>query len=283
MHLVSDSTGETLTTIAKAVAVQYAKARPIEHVQPLVRSQRQLDRCLQEVESAPGIVLYTIIDEELAKQLEARCKKLNVPCANVLAPVMGVFESYLGMASKPTVGGQHLLDAEYFKRIEAMNFTMAHDDGALPADLDEADIVILGISRTSKTPTSIYLANRGFKTTNLPLVPDIPLPDIVEKPTKAFIVGLVASAERISQIRRNRVMALADRELGSYVDQDVIENEILYTRRLCGKNEWPMIDVTRRSIEETAAAILKLYHDRGFGDPEPDSEARAEAATEPGE
>ena len=262
LHLVSDATGETLSTIAKAAAVQYARMRPIEHMHALVRSRRQIDRALQEIEQAPGIVLYTVVNRELSQVLEARCKELNVPCVHVLQSVMQVFESYLGLPQTPTVGGQHVLDADYFKRIEALNFTMAHDDGRLPEDLDAADIIILGISRTSKTPTSIYLANRGYKTTNLPLVPGIAVPESLSKPTKAFIVGLVASPERIAEIRRNRVMLLADRNLDDYVDRERIAAEILHSRRLCQSHRWPVIDVTRRSIEETAATILKMLHDR---------------------
>ena len=262
LHLVSDATGETLSTIGKAAAVQYARMRPIEHMHSLVRSKRQLVRALQEIEQAPGIVLYTIVNRELAQALEARCKELTVPCVHVLLPIMQVFESYLGLPQTPTVGGQHVLDAEYFKRIEALNFSMAHDDGKLPDDLNTADILILGISRTSKTPTSIYLANRGYKTANLPLVPGIALPETLMKPTSAFIVGLVASPERIAEIRRNRVMLLADRNLEDYVDRERITAEILHSRRLCQLHRWPVIDVTRRSIEETAATILKMLHDR---------------------
>ena len=265
LHLISDSTGETLTTIAKAAAVQYAEVRPIEHVHPLIRSPKQLDRVLQEIASAPGIVLYTIVNRDLTAELERRCRDLKVPCLHVLEPIMKVFESYLGAPQTPIVAGQHVLDAEYFQRIDALNFSMVHDDGQLPADLNMADIIILGISRTSKTPTSIYLAQRGYKTTNLPLVPNIPLPDALTEPHAAFIVGLVASAERIAEIRRNRVRYLADRNLEQYVDRDHIAQEIAYSRRLCAKHGWPIIDVSRRSIEETAAQILRLYHDRETG------------------
>jgi regulator of PEP synthase PpsR (kinase-PPPase family) len=262
LHLISDATGETISAIAKAAIVQYSQIRSIEHVHSLVRTKRQLDRVLQEIESAPGIVLYTIVNPELANSLEDFCASLNVPCVPVLATIMKVFESYLGAPSTPTVGGQHVLDAEYFSRIDALNFTMAHDDGRLPEDLNDADIVIVGISRTSKTPTSIYLAQRGFKTTNVPLIPGIPLQPQLEKAGDVFVVGLVASADRISQVRRNRVLALADRNLNEYVDRDLIEEEITYTRRLCSRNSWPVIDVTRRSVEETAAAILQQYHHR---------------------
>ena len=260
LHLISDATGETLSAIAKAAIVQYSQIQSIEHVHSLVRNKRQLDRVLPEIEAAPGIVLYTLVNPELAKTLEDYCQSLNVPCVPVLATIMTVFESYLGAPSTPTVGGQHVLDAEYFHRIDALNFTMAHDDGRLPDDLSDADIVIVGISRTSKTPTSIYLAQRGFKTTNVPLIPALPLPPQLEAAKGVFVVGLIASADRIAQVRRNRVLTLADRDLNEYVDRDLIEEEITFTRRLCSRNSWPIIDVTRRSVEETAAAILKQYH-----------------------
>ncbi len=265
LHLISDSTGETLTTIAKAAAVQYAEVRPIEHVHPLIRNPRQLDRALQEIASAPGIVLYTIVNRDLTAELERRCRELKVPCLHVLEPIMKIFESYLGAPQTPIVAGQHVLDAEYFQRIDALNFSMAHDDGQLPTDLNTADIIILGISRTSKTPTSIYLAQRGYKTANVPIVPEIPLPEALSEPHAAFVVGLVASADRIAEIRRNRVRFLADRNLNEYVDRDRIAQEIAHSRRLCARHGWPVIDVSRRSIEETAAQILRLFHDRETG------------------
>ena len=267
LHLVSDSTGETLTTIAKAASVQYPQIRVIEHIYPLVRTRRQLERVMQEVSSAPGIVLYTIVNSELSAAIEAKCRELKVPALHVLTPIMKVFESYLGAPKTPVVAGQHILDADYFRRIDALNFTMAHDDGQLPEDLNEADIIVLGISRTSKTPTSVYLAQRGFKTSNVPIVPSIPLPEALTRPHAAFVVGLVASPERIAEIRRNRVRLLADRNLDDYVDRGQIAQEVTHSRRLCAKHGWPVIDVTRRSVEETAATIIKLYNDRA---PEPD-------------
>jgi len=272
LHLVSDATGETLHTIAKAAAVQYAQVRPIEHVHPLVRTARQLERVLQEIESAPGIVLYTVVNRELTTVLEKRCRELKIPCLHVLEPIMKVFESYLGAPQTPIVAGQHVLDADYFRRIDALNFTMAHDDGRLPDDLSQADIIILGISRTSKTPTSIYLAQRGFKTANVPLVPSIPVSEALSGSHTAFVVGLVASPDRIAEIRRNRVRMLSDRNLDDYVDKVQIAQEVTFSRRLCARHGWPTIDVTRRSIEETAATILKLYHDRDQRDEEPGSE-----------
>ncbi len=262
LHLISDSTGETLTTIAKAATVQYAKLRAIEHIHPLVRTSRQLKRVLQEIEQAPGIVLYTLVNRELTSMVEEHCKQLAVPSLAVLQPVMQVFESYLGAPQTPTVAGQHVLDADYFRRIDALNFTMAHDDGRLPDNLDSADIILLGISRTSKTPTGIYLAQRGYKTANLPLVPSLPFPEALTLPHKAFVVCLIASPDRISEIRRNRAILLGDRNLDDYVDRSRIAAEIAYSRRICAQYGWPLIDVTRRSIEETAATIIKMMQDK---------------------
>jgi len=262
LHTVSDATGETLAAIAKAARVQYGQVRAIEHHHPLVRSQRELARVIKDIEASPGIVLYTIFNKELAEELEQSCKALKIPCVPALQKILQVFESYLGTPSTPTVAGQHVLDADYFRRIEALNFSMLHDDGHLPENLDDADIILVGISRTSKTPTSIYLANRGFKTANVPLVPGVPLPPKLESRTKAFVVGLVASADRIAQVRHNRVMEHAHTHLEEYVDREAIAAEVAETRQLCARRGWPIIDVTRRSIEETAAAILRLYQDR---------------------
>jgi regulator of PEP synthase PpsR (kinase-PPPase family) len=260
--MISDATGETLVAIANAVRVQYPQVRAIEHIHPLVRHRRELERVLKDVDATPGIVLYTIVNQELAEEIEQSCKRLNLPCVPVLKTILQVFESYLGTPSTPKVAGQHVLDADYFRRIEALNFTMLHDDGHLPEDLEDADILLIGISRTSKTPTSIYLANRGFKAANVPLIPGVPLPPKLEAPTKVFVVGLVASPERIAQVRQNRVLEHAASHLDAYVDREAIAAEIAETRQLCARRGWPVIDVTRRSIEETAAAILRLYRDR---------------------
>ncbi|MEP2703607.1 MAG: pyruvate, water dikinase regulatory protein [Roseibium sp.] len=262
LHLVSDSTGETLMTVARAATVQYENVQEIEHVYPLVRSHKQLDRVITEIEKAPGIVLYTLVDEEISKRLENKCRELGVPFVNILDPVFAVFQSYLNVTQTHRVGGQHELDAEYFKRMEALNYTMMHDDGQIWDDLESADIVLLGISRTSKTPTCIYLANRGIKAANVPLVPGIPLPENVKKLKNPMIVGLIASAGRIQQIRKNRVLSLNSEGYNdTYVDRKEISQEINMTRRLCSDHEWPLIDVSRRSIEETAAEILSLYRD----------------------
>jgi regulator of PEP synthase PpsR (kinase-PPPase family) len=259
LHLVSDATGETLIAVSRAAAAQYQGISAIEHVYPLVRSSAQLDRVLNELEASPGIVLYTLVEPELAKRLEDACRDYGCPCLSVLDPVLMLFQSYLGTASTQRPGAQHVLNGEYFKRIDALNYTMIHDDGQLPHDLDSADVVLVGISRTSKTPTSIYLANRGIKTANIPLVPNIPPPPQLETARKPLIVGLVATPERIVQIRQNRLLTLNAPEDSPYVDKAAVTEEVAFSRKLCARNNWPVIDVTRRSIEETAAAILELY------------------------
>ncbi|MBV8754685.1 MAG: kinase/pyrophosphorylase [Hyphomicrobiales bacterium] len=263
LHLVSDATGETLITVARAAAAQYATVSPIEHIYPLVRSEKQLDRVLAEIEASPGIVLYTLLDPDLTERLEGKCRELGLPVMSILGPVLRLFQAYLGAETTPRIGAQHTLNAEYFKRIDALNYTMLHDDGQHVDDLEHADVVLVGISRTSKTPTSIYLANRGVKTGNVPLVPGTPVPPALERLAQPLVVGLLASPERIVQIRQNRLLGLkAQRDDDLYVDRDAVAEEVAFSRRLCAKHNWPLIDVTRRSIEETAAAVLKLLSDR---------------------
>ena len=263
LHLVSDATGETLITVARAAAAQYATVAPIEHIYPLVRTEKQLDRVIAEIETAPGIVLYTLLEETLTTRLEAKCREFGLPCLSILNPVLAMFQSYLGAESTRRVGAQHTLNAEYFKRIDALNYTMLHDDGQHTDDLEHADVVLTGVSRTSKTPTSIYLANRGVKTANVPLVPNMPVPPNLERLTAPLVVGLYASPERIVQIRQNRLLGLnAHRDDDLYVDRQAVAEEIAFSRKLCARHNWPIIDVTRRSIEETAAAVMALLADR---------------------
>jgi hypothetical protein len=266
LHLVSDSTGETLITVARAATALYAGISPIEHVYPLVRNEKQLDRVISEIENEPGIVLYTMVDQNLAERLRRGCEEHGSPSLSVLEPVHNLFQSYLGVVTTPRVGAQHMLNAEYFRRIDALNFTMMHDDGQLTENLDQADVVLVGVSRTSKTPTSIYLANRGIKTANVPLVPHVPPPAQLETLIKPLVVGLIASPERIVQIRQNRMLALnADGKDASYIDRQAVAEEIGFARRLFDRHNWPVIDVTRRSIEETAAAIIDLYRTHRLG------------------
>jgi [pyruvate, water dikinase]-phosphate phosphotransferase / [pyruvate, water dikinase] kinase len=263
LHLVSDSTGETLVTVARAAGAQFATVASVEHLHALIRSHKQLDRVLTEIENSPGMVLYTLLDQELANKLETTCRQIGVPCLSILGPVMQLFNSYLGADSKPRIGAQHTLNAEYFERIDALNFTMLHDDGQHAEDLEAADVVLVGVSRTSKTPTSIYLANRGVKTANIPLVPGVPVPSNLETLTHPLIVGLTASPERIVQIRQNRLLGLrAEGEADQYIDKQAVAAEIGAARKLCAKHSWPVIDVTRRSIEETAAEVISLLSDR---------------------
>jgi hypothetical protein len=237
--------------------------QPVEHAYPLIRTHKQLDRVLAEIEEEPGIVLYTLVEEDLAQRLERHCRDLSIPCLSILGPVLTLLQSYLGAETSHRVGAQHILNAEYFKRIDALNYTMLHDDGQHIEDLEDADVVLVGVSRTSKTPTSIYLANRGVKTGNVPLVPGIALAPSVESLTRPLVVGLYASPERIVQIRQNRLLGLkAHNDDDEYIDRKAVAEEVSYSRRLCAKHNWPSIDVTRRSIEETAAAVLKLLVER---------------------
>jgi regulator of PEP synthase PpsR (kinase-PPPase family) len=259
LHLVSDSTGETLLAVSRAASAQYQGISAIEHIYPLVRNSAQLDRVLEEIELAPGVVLYTLVDQRIAERLEAACREAGCPCLSVLQPVHSLFQSYLGIATSNKVAAQHTLNADYFRRIDALNFTMMHDDGQLTDGVDQADVILVGVSRTSKTPTSIYLANRGIKTANVPLVPGVPLPDRLNELVRPLIVGLVASPERIVQIRQNRLLSLNAGDESSYVDKSAVAEELAASRKLFERHNWPIIDVSRRSIEETAAAILDLY------------------------
>jgi regulator of PEP synthase PpsR (kinase-PPPase family) len=235
---------------------------PVEHVYPLVRSQKQLDRVLAEIEEAPGIVLFTLLEKDLVSKLQAKCQEINIPSLSIIGPVMQLFQAYLGAPTSGRVGAQHTLNAEYFKRIDALNYTMMHDDGQHVEGLDEADVILVGVSRTSKTPTSIYLANRGIRTANVPLVPGIPIPHQLETLTKPLVVSLHATPERLIQVRQNRLLSMGDRDNDTYIDRQSVTDEVAYARRLCAKFDWAQLDVTRRSIEETAAAIMKLFTDR---------------------
>lgn len=263
LHLVSDSTGETLITVGRAAAAQYEAITAVEHVYPLVRTSKQIERVIAEIEASPGIVLYTLIEPTLTSRLETKCREFGVPCLSILGPVLQLLQSYLGAETTQRIGAQHTLNADYFKRIDALNYTMLHDDGQHAEDLENSDVVLVGVSRTSKTPTSIYLANRGVKTANVPLVPHAPLPPQLAELRYPLVVGLYASPERIVQIRQNRLLGL-NAHVGdeAYVDRELVAEEVALSRRLCARNNWPSIDVTRRSIEETAAAVIALLVER---------------------
>lgn len=263
LHMISDATGETLIAVARAAAAQYTEIRALEHVHSMIRSTAQLDRVIASLEEHPGIVLFTLVDGVLGERLEAACRRIGIPCASVLEPVLQMLQAYLGAPGARRVGAQHILDAEYFRRIDALNFTMIHDDGQLAGSLEDADVVLVGVSRTSKTPTSIYLANRGVKVANVPVVPGIALPRELEGLKRPLVIGLTASADRIAHLRENRILSLnAADHSSTYADKAAIAAEIAFARKLCVRNGWPIIDVTRRSIEETAAAIIALRDER---------------------
>jgi regulator of PEP synthase PpsR (kinase-PPPase family) len=260
VHLVSDSTGETLNAMAKAVVARFEAVLPIEHIYALVRSQRQLDRVLKEIEGAPGVVLHTIVDKDLRAGLEQGCRDLEMPCIAALDPLVTSLSRYLGASLTTRVGVQHTLDADYFQRIDALDYAMAHDDGQQTPNLETADVVLVGVSRTSKTPTCIYLAQRGIRAANVPLVPGADPPAQLFNLTRPIIVGLTVSPDRLVSIRRNRLLNLNEQRESTYIETDAVRDEIIRARRLFEKHGWPIIDVTRRSIEETAAQVVNLLN-----------------------
>jgi hypothetical protein len=262
VHLVSDSTGETLNAMARAVCARFDDVLPIEHIFALVRSPKQLERVLAEIAGSPGVVLHTIVDKDLRAQLEAGCREIDMTCIAALDPLVSVVGRYLGASLSTRVGAQHTLDAGYFERIDALTFAMAHDDGQANFDLEAADVVLVGVSRTSKTPTSIYLAHRGVRSANVPLAPGIEPPDQLFKLTKPLVVGLTVSPDRLLQIRRNRLLSIREERESAYVEEEAVREEIVRARRLFERHKWPVIDVTRRSVEETAAAVINLLSAR---------------------
>ena len=258
LHLVSDSTGETLNAMARAVCARFDDVLPIEHIYALVRSRRQLDRALSDIESAPGLVIHTIVDAELRAALEDGCRRLEIACIAALDPLVSAVSRYLGLTTSTRVGAQHALDHDYFNRMDALNYAIGHDDGQGGQDLEQADVVLVGVSRTSKTPTCIYLAHRGVRAANVPLVPDRPIPDKLLQLKNTLVVGLTISPDRLIQIRRNRLLSLKENRTSAYIDVDNVREEIVQARRLYERQGWPVIDVTRRSVEETAAAVMNL-------------------------
>lgn len=262
LHLVSDATGETLNAVAKAACAQFEGVEVIEHFYALVRSNRQLQRVVEHIRQQPGLVLFTLVNPELRRELEAHCAQLNIPCRGVLDETIAVMRQYLGAAETHRPGGQHEVDQRYLQRIEALNFTIAHDDGQSPELLNDAEVVLVGASRTSKTPTCVYLAIRGIRAANVPFVPGIALPPQLLQATEPLIVGLWASADRLVQVRRNRLTTLGEVRDTSYVDLEAVRTEVTETRKLFEQQGWPAIDVSRRSVEETAASILNLLGER---------------------
>ena len=272
LHLVSDATGETLNAIARATTVQFEHADIIYHRWSLIRTRFQLHRVLEGIEHEPGPVLSTLVDRALRADLETTCRRLNLPVVNVLDPVMNLLQEYIGEQATARPGRQYALNADYFRRIDAMHYVLAHDDGQAPPGIPEADVVLVGVSRSSKTPTCFYLANRGIKAANVPLVPALPDPPGLDNPP-CPVIGLTLEPEALIEIRRHRLRLIGTARGASlvqqtgteYVDEEAVKAELLWARRLCTARNWPVIDVTRRSIEETSATILQLmeaWHER---------------------
>jgi hypothetical protein len=262
LHLLSDSTGETLEVIAKACLAQFEGVDAIKHFWPMVRSEGHLDRVLDDIERRPGLVLFTLVNSNIRRELEQKTRRRGIHAVSVLDPVVDALSAVTGQEAKARPGRQHALDAAYFARVDAIQFTIAHDDGVGFENWEEADIVLAGVSRTSKTPTSIYLANRGFKVANIPLVPESPPPTNLFTLKHPMVVGLTTNSDRLIQIRRNRLLSLNQAPETDYVDLEAVNAELAFARRLFSDNGWPVIDVTRRSIEETAFAIVKLCEER---------------------
>jgi regulator of PEP synthase PpsR (kinase-PPPase family) len=260
LHLLSDSTGETLETMAKAALAQFDGVETMKHFWPMVRGEGHLERILGEIAQKPGLVLFTLVNSETRKKLEAGCRALGLPAVAPLDPVTDALSNLLGQTAQARPGRQHILDDAYFARVDAIQFTIAHDDGVGWENWEEADIVLAGVSRTSKTPTSIYLANRGYKTANIPIVVESPPPESLFTLQHPLVVGLVTSPDRLIQIRRNRLLSLNQAPETDYVDSDAVAREVAFARRMFADNGWPVIDMTRRSIEEAAAAIIGLVN-----------------------
>src|SRR6202795_1517580 len=266
LHLVSDATGDTVHSVARACLVQFEDAEAIEHIWSMVRTKAQIERVIAGVEANPGVVLFTLVNELLRPPLQEGCRRLGVPAIPVLDPVIGALAAHLGRQSRGLPGQQHLLDNEYFARIDAMTFALNHDDGQSSWGIDDADVCLVGVSRTSKTPTSLYLANRGVKAANVPFVPGVPLPPELLVAQKPLIVGLTNDPERLIHLRRNRLSMLDHNGETDYTDSEAVRAEVREARRVFAEHHWPVIDVTRRSIEETASSIHKLLLRRHGGD-----------------
>ena len=262
LHLLSDSTGETLEVVAKACLAQFDGVEALRHFWPMVRSEGHLDRVLDDIERRPGLVLYTLVNSNIRRELEQKCRRRGIYAVSALDPVIDALSAVLGQQAKARPGRQHALDAAYFARVDAIQFSIAHDDGLGSENWEEADVLLAGVSRTSKTPTSIYLANRGFKVANIPLVPESPPPPALFQLKHPLVVGLTTGSDRLIQIRRNRLLSLNQAPETDYVDAEAVAAELAFARRLFADNGWPVIDVTRRSIEETAFAIVKLCNER---------------------
>jgi regulator of PEP synthase PpsR (kinase-PPPase family) len=265
IHLVSDATGDTLNAVARAAVAQFDNVHVTYHRWSLIRSRLQLHRVLEGIQAEPGPVLCSLVDEALRGELTSGCERMGVKLLHTLDPVLELLQQQLGMPTKHKPGRQYVLDADYFRRIDAMHYVISHDDGQAHRGMSEADVVLVGVSRSSKTPTCFYLANRGIKAANIPLVPGIEPPELLKDPG-CPVIGLTIDSKSLIDIRRHRLKLIGagaqpgfeNRNNGEYVDFESVEKELLWARRLCTARGWPTLDVTRRSIEETAATVLKL-------------------------
>lgn len=257
LHLVSDSTGETVSSVARAALAQFDNVEPEEFMWTLVRTKPQMERVIESIKQSPGAVMYTLVDNALRDMLKMECAKRGMPCIAVLSSVVAEMSSYLGLETHASPGRQHEMNEEYFSRVDAISYALAHDDGQAHWELEEADIVLVGVSRTSKSPTCIYLAYKGLKTANIPFVLNCPLPPSLEEIKKPLVVGLTISPDRLQQIRKTRLQSLKQEQDTNYVDMERLQEEISESRKLFAKHKWPVIDVTKRSVEETAATILQ--------------------------
>jgi regulator of PEP synthase PpsR (kinase-PPPase family) len=262
LHLVSDATGETLHAIAKAALAQFEDVDVRDHSYALVRSSRQLARAVEHIGAEPGLVFFTLVNPDLRRELQAQCARLAVPCLDVMEMPVAMMTQFLGVPETHRPGGQHEVDQRYLNRIEALNFAIQHDDGQALEGIGQAEVILVGASRTSKTPTCVYLAIRGVRAANVPIVPGVPLPGILLRRRLPLIVGLWASPDRLIQVRRNRLSTMGETRDTDYVDLDQVRAEVAATRALFEQYEWPAIDVSRRSVEETAASVLNLLAER---------------------
>lgn len=262
LHLVSDSTGETVSSVARAACAQFEDVEAIEHVWSMIRTKSQIEKVCERIEEHPGIVFFTIANDFMAEILREKCGELGVPVVPVINRALREMSYFLGMQPTHKQGGQYEMDEDYFERVETINFALSHDDGQATWELEEADIVIVGVSRTSKSPTTMYLAYRGYKAANVPYVPGCELPGDLHELKKPFVVALTIGAERLAQIRKSRIASLDDKQDGEYTDIEMINDEIAEAKKYFLKRKWPIIDVTRKSVEETVAIIIQKYQER---------------------
>jgi [pyruvate, water dikinase]-phosphate phosphotransferase / [pyruvate, water dikinase] kinase len=265
IHLISDATGDTLSALARAAVAQFDESQVVYHRWSLVRSRLQLHRVLEGVQAEPGPVLCSLVDDAMRGELDTACARMGVQLMHVLDPLLELLQAQFHQPAKHKPGRQYVLDADYFRRIDAMHYVISHDDGQAHRGMAEADVVMVGVSRSSKTPTCFYLANRGIKAANVPLVPGIEPPELLNDPP-CPVIGLTIDPKSLIDIRKHRLRLIGSgaqpgfiqRDNGEYVDFEAVEKELLWAKRLCNARGWPTIDVTRRSIEETAATVLKL-------------------------